>query len=331
MNTLEPLYEQHLGSDHVNFMPFAQGYRAVLKLLQLKHQQNKSGNAGICRLLSTTPVLVPAGQTMVLEGSVKITPPSASKWAIIEHPSSSLPGGLCVQSCLITLPQHSPNKVPVIMKNESGQDVFISPLTIIADIGSAPTILSQQITSQKAQQTTLEFNFGDSPIPPKWKEHIINKLNSMPEVFSHHDMDFGCTDAVQHNIKLHDETPFKQRTRPIHPQDLEAVREHLRDLLEAGIIRESKSPFSSPIVVVRKRNGSIRLCVDYRKLNLQTIKDAYALPNLEESFCALTGSKWFTVLDLKSGYYQIEMAEEDEAKTAFVTPLRFWEWNGMPR
>ncbi|XP_013860923.1 uncharacterized protein LOC106515593 [Austrofundulus limnaeus] len=188
MNTLEPLYEQHLGSDHVNFMPFAQGYRAVLKLLQLKHQQNKSGNAGICRLLSTTPVLVPAGQTMVLEGSVKITPPSASKWAIIEHPSSSLPGGLCVQSCLITLPQHSPNKVPVIMKNESDQDVFISPLTIIADIGSAPTILSQQITSQKAQQTTLEFNFGDSPIPPKWKEHIINKLNSMSEVFSHHEV-----------------------------------------------------------------------------------------------------------------------------------------------
>ncbi|KAM9741692.1 uncharacterized protein ACNS7B_012695 isoform 1-T1 [Menidia menidia] len=156
-------------------------------------------------------------------------------------------------------------------------------------------------------------------------------MNSMPEVFSQHDMDFGCTDAVKHTIKLNDETPFKHRARPIHPQDLEAVREHLGDLFGAGIIRESKSPFSSPIVVVRKRNGSVRLCIDYRKLNLQTIKDAYALPNLEESFCALTGSKWFTVLDLKSGYYQIEMAEEDKAKTAFVTPLGFWEWNRMPQ
>lgn len=331
MNTLEPLYEQHLGSDQVHFQPFAQGYRAVLKLLQLRHQQYKSGYAGNCRLLSTTPVLIPAGQTIVLEGSVKIAPPSGDKLAIIEHPSSPLPRGLCVQSCLITLPHHSPYKVPVVMKNESEQDVFISPLTIIADIGSAPTVLSQQITSQTAQQSTLEFNFGDSPIPPKWKEHIINKLSSMPEVFSHHDMDFGCTDAVKHTIKLHDETSFKHRARPIHPQDLEAVRDHLRDLLEAGIIRESKSPFSSPIVVVRKRNGSIRLCIDYRKLNLQTIKDAYALPNLEESFSALTGSKWFTVLDLKSGYYQIEMAEEDKAKTAFVTPLGFWEWNRMPQ
>ncbi|XP_043984521.1 uncharacterized protein LOC122838162 [Gambusia affinis] len=331
MNTLEPLYEQHLSGNHVQFQPMAQGYRAVLKLLQLKHQQNQSGRAGTVRLLSTTPVLISPGQTTVLEGSVKNTLPSADKWAIVEHPSSPLPGGLCVQSCLITLPRYPPYKVPVIMKNESEQEVFISPLTIIADIGSAPTVLSQQITSQTSQQTTLEFNFGDSPIPPEWKEHIINKMNSMPEVFSHHDMDFGCTDAVKHTIRLNDETPFKHRARPIHPQDLEAVREHLRDLFGAGIIRESKSPFSSPIVVVRKRNGSVRLCIDYRKLNLQTIKDAYALPNLEESFCALTGSKWFTVLDLKSGYYQIEMAEEDKAKTAFVTPLGFWEWNRMPQ
>ncbi|XP_023191351.1 peroxisomal trans-2-enoyl-CoA reductase isoform X3 [Xiphophorus maculatus] len=331
MNTLEPLYEQHLSSNHVQFQSMAQGYRAVLKLLQLRHQQNQLGNAGTVRLLSTTPVLISPGQTIVLEGSVKNASPSANKWAIVEHPSSPLPGGLCVQSCLITLPQHPPYKVPVIMKNESEQEVFISPLTIIADIGSAPTVLSQQITSQTSQRTILEFNFGDSPIPPEWKEHIINKMNSMPEVFSHHDMDFGCTDAVKHTIKLNDETPFKHRARPIHPQDLEAVREHLRDLFGAGIIRESKSPFSSPIVVVRKRNGSVRLCIDYRKLNLQTIKDAYALPNLEESFCALTGSKWFTVLDLKSGYYQIEMAEEDKAKTAFVTPLGFWEWNRMPQ
>lgn len=331
MNTLEPLYEQHLVSDHVNFMPFAKGYQAVLKLLQLRHQQNKSGNIGICRLLSTTPVLISAGQTIVLEGSVKITPSSAEKWVLIEHPSSPLPGGLCVQSCLLTLPPQLPNKIPVVVKNESDQNVFLSPLTIIADIGSAPTILSQQITSQTAQQTTLKFNFGNSSIPPIWKERIINKLNGMPEVFSRHDLDFGCTAAVKHTIKLYDETSFKHRARPIHPQDLEAVREHLRDLLDAGIIRESKSPFSSPIVVVRKRNGSIRLCIDYRKLNLQTIKDAYALPNLEESFSALTGSKWFTVLDLKSGYYQIEMAEDDKAKTAFVTPLGFWEWNRMPQ
>ncbi len=145
------------------------------------------------------------------------------------------------------------------------------------------------------------------------------------------DMDFGHTDKVKHRIKLSDETPFKHRPRPIHPQDVSAVRKHLQELLGAGVIRESESPFASPIVVVRKKDNSVRLCIDFRKLNAQTIKDAYALPNLEEAFSVLTGSKWFSVLDLKSGYYQIEMDEQDKAKTAFVCPLGFWEFNRMPQ
>ncbi len=151
----------------------------------------------------------------------------------------------------------------------------------------------------------------------------------MSEVFALHDLDFGRTDKVTHRIRLHDETPFKQRAWTIHPQDFDAVRKHLQELLDAGVIRDSESSFSSPIVVVRKKNGDIRLCVDYRKLNLQTIKDAYALPNLEDTFSALTSSRWFSVLDLKSGYYQIEVEESDKNKTAFVCPLGFWVFNRM--
>lgn len=83
--------------------------------------------------------------------------------------------------------------------------------------------------------------------------------------------------------------------------------------------------------MVRKKNGSVRLCIDYRKLNLQTIKDAYAQPKLEDTFIALSGSEWFSVLDLKSGYYQIEMEELDKCKLAFVCPLGFWEFNRMPQ
>ena len=160
---------------------------------------------------------------------------------------------------------------------------------------------------------------------------VSRKLNELPDVFSHHSLDLECTDKMRHSIKLHDETPFKHCARPIHPHDIEAVRNPLQDLLDTGVIRESESPFSSPIVVVRKKNNDVCLCIDYRKLNLQTIKDTYALPNLEESFSALTGSRCFSVLDLKSGYYQIEINEADKAKTAFVTPLGFWEFNRMLR
>lgn len=205
MNTLEPLYEQHHNSDQSEFQPTAQGYKAVLKLLQLRHQQSQVGSAGSVRLLSKTPVIVPAGQTIVLEGTAGLITPAAGEWAIIEHPASPLPGGLYVQSCLVTLPHHSPYKVPVVVKNESQQDAFIPPLAIIADLGASPTILSQQITTPvPVQQPNLEFNFGNSPIPPEWKERITAVLNGMPEVFSHSDMDFGCTDRVNHHIKLHD-------------------------------------------------------------------------------------------------------------------------------
>lgn len=168
-------------------------------------------------------------------------------------------------------------------------------------------------------------------LPKEWTERITAKLNRFFHVFAQHDLDFGHATKIQHHIKLKDQTPIKQRPRPIHPREFETVKKHLQTLLDAGIIRESKSPFSSLIVVVRKKNGDIRLCVDYRKLNLETIKDLYALPNLEESFSTLTGSKWFSVMDLKSGCYQIEMNESHKHKAAFVCPFGFWEFNWMPQ
>lgn len=177
----------------------------------------------------------------------------------------------------------------------------------------------------------IKFEFADSPLSNEWKDRITKKLNSIPEVFAMGDLDYGHTTAVKHKIRLSDPTPFKQRVRPIHPSDYEAVRLHLKELYDANIIRESESPFASPIVVVKKKTGQIRLCVDYRKLNCQTIKDAYALPHIEEAFASLTGAKWFLVMDLKSGYYQVEMEEEDKHKTAFVTPMGFWEFNRMPQ
>lgn len=334
MNTLEPLYEQYLQSNSPTFQPSLQGYRAVLKTLQLSHWQQDIGHVGVVKLLGKVPVRVPAGRTLIIEGSAKVDSPILSQFVLAQHPVSTLPGGLCVSNCLLTFPAHAPYKVPVVVTNESEQDLYIPSKSVIAELGTYHCILSQHQAKSHLPnhaRTTLNFDFGDSPISLEWKERITRRLNDMSEVFSHHDLDFGCTSKVKHHITLHDGMPFKHRARPIHPNDIDAVRRHLSELLEAGVIRESTSPFSSPIVVVRKKNGDVRLCIDYRKLNLQTIKDAYALPNLEESFMALTGSKWFSVLDLKSGYYQIEMHEADKPKTAFVTPLGFWEFNRMPQ
>ena len=103
------------------------------------------------------------------------------------------------------------------------------------------------------QKCNLNFDFTDSPVPNEWKERITEKLSSMPEVFALHKLDVGRTDKIKHHITLSDETSFKHRPRPVRPQDIEAVHDHLQQLLDAEVIRESESPFSSPIVVSGKR------------------------------------------------------------------------------
>ena len=111
----------------------------------------------------------------------------------------------------------------------------------------------------------------------------------------------------------------------------EEVRNHLQQILEAGILRRSHSTFASNIVLVRKKDKSLRICTDFRFLNSRTINDAYNLPRVDEIFKALSGSKYFSVLDMKSGYHQVEIDEHHKEKTAFtVGPLDFFEYNLMP-
>lgn len=335
-NTLDVAYEKHARKDS-EFLPVPYGYRAVLKILGLRQRLRTDDYHGVLKLQTSSPQTISAGETIILDALAIAPALQGEKAVIIQHPTSfSLPGGLMVKSTLVDLPALHPCHLPVVLTNESDHDVILPARAMIAELSAVQSILHKEQSVRSPEpaekpQSRLDYNFADSPISPEWKQRVIAKLDSIPEVFAQHDLDFGRTDKVKHQIKLADQTPFKQRPRPIHPQDLDAVKQHLQELLESGVIRESDSPFASPIVVVRKKNGSVRLCIDYRKLNAQTIKDAYPLPKLEDTFMALSGSKWFSVLDLKSGYYQIEMEESDKCKTAFVCPVGFWEFNRMPQ
>lgn len=348
-NLLDVLYDEHCQNNTRKNTSTVYGYRQILRALELRKRLNTSGEIGLMTLKGKTQQVIPAHEKVAVEGYANVSSANTEKWAVLEQPTTSaLPGGIFVDCCLITLPQQHQQKLPVWIRNETDHDITITANCVIAELHAPEQIFENvclpdknsatvdccSATVSPSCQTTkssLTFDFGQSPLPEEWKSRITEKLNGYAVVFAHHELDFGHATKVKHHIKLKDETPFKQRARPIHPNDYEAVRKHLQLLLEAGVIRESESPYSSPIVVVRKKNGDIRLCVDYRKLNLLTIKDAYALPNLEEAFSALTGSKWFSVMDLKSGYYQIDMEECDKAKTAFVCPLGFWEFNRMPQ
>lgn len=342
-NTLDALYANFQeGPNCSTFQPLPYGYRAVLNILHRRQESSARSILGCIKMVGKTPEVVPSGQSVVLEGMACVSNAHSENYVLLEQPSSSsLPSGLLVSASLVNLPRKQPCMLPVALKNETEHDISIPSTTVLADIHAVVQVIHKEQTvkepnppcmeRESPKLTKLSFDFGDSPLPSEWKERVTTMLHSMSDVFSHHDLDFGRTDKVKHRIKLSDESPFKYRPRPIHPHDVDAVRKHLQELLDSGVIQESESPFASPIVVVRKKDGSVRLCIDYRKLNLQTIKDAYALPKLEDAFSALAGSKWFSVLDLKSGYYQIEMEDSDKQKTAFVCPLGFYEFNRMPQ
>ena len=141
----------------------------------------------------------------------------------------------------------------------------------------------------------------------------------------------GRTSLVKHHIKLTDPVPFKEAYRRIPPQMYYEVEAHIQEMLDLGAIRPSNSPWASAIVLVRKKDGRLGFCIDLRRLNNRTVKDAYSLPKIESILDSLIGAKIFSTLDLKAGYWQVGMAEECKAYTAFTWgPLGFYECDTMP-
>ena len=140
----------------------------------------------------------------------------------------------------------------------------------------------------------------------------------------------GRTTLVQHDIPTDDAVPIRFPPYRLAHHSQEVLREEIRTLLDQGIIRPSKSPWAAPIVLVKKKDGTQRMCVDYRKLNKVTVNDPYPLPNIEELIANLGSSRLITTLDLTKGYYQVPVTPKHQEKTAFVTPYGKYEFVTMP-
>jgi len=162
------------------------------------------------------------------------------------------------------------------------------------------------------------------------QERLRSTLTRYADVFSKGDLDLGRTGLVQHHIRTGDALPIKHAPRRIAPARREEMQRSVMEMEAQGVVERSDSPWSSPVVLVTKKDGTKRFCVDYRSLNNVTAKDSYPLPRMDDTLDAMAGARWFSTLDLKSGYHQVEMAREDKAKTAFSFGQGLWQFTVMP-
>eukprot|EP00731_Ephydatia_muelleri_P009146 Em0004g1484a len=203
---------------------------------------------------------------------------------------------------------------------------MLKPIQDPADCASVQYPVCKQSTwsvQHSIQQMT------DS-LAPDVREKVADLLWQFQDVIALDDSDLGRTRLTSHQINTGDTQPVRQQaTRlPFHQQ--QEVRGLLDDMLSQGIIEPSCGPWASPIVLAKKKDGTTRFCVDFRRLNDCTRKDAQPLPRIDDTLDALGGAQYFSTLDLASGYWQVEVDSRDREKTAFVTPFGLFQFRVMP-
>lgn len=329
----------------MNVLKECSGERTIpqfLKNILTPGKQKKKKTSKVAKASSTTHVAGMSVSNIRIDG-----PREDTKNLLAVENAENLPQGLLVIPTMLS--EKSGHRVVRVM-NITDHDIIVKhrdPVARLEEVEEVqephgPKVIVKSNAVIVSGNTEIET--GKSESKSKSDKYALPKSNGTAsqqkkmaqiiekrsEAFMKHEEDLGFTDRVQHRIRLKSQQPIALPYRRIPPQQLEEVGKHLRDLINKDIITESTSPYAAPIVIVRKKDGSIRLCIDYRKLNDQTIPDAFPLPRIDESFDLLAGAKYFSTLDLGSGYYQIGMAPEDMEKTAFVCPHGTFEHKRLP-
>ncbi|UYV69772.1 hypothetical protein LAZ67_7000699, partial [Cordylochernes scorpioides] len=158
-------------------------------------------------------------------------------------------------------------------------------------------------------------------LTPKERQENLDVVNEYRDCFALGMGELGCTDVTKMDIKEVDGSkPVCLRPYKTTASEREAIREIVREWKDNGIVTETRSPYASPVLLVRKKTGDHRLVVDYRRLNIQTVKDKFPLPRIDDLLEGLRNAKFFTTLDLAHGYLQIPLTDKAKLKTAFITP-----------
>ena len=216
------------------------------------------------------------------------------------------------------------NHRPEPLQLHAGQSIGVLEVVHLAEAPASAPPSSMHSTSSPCQPPLPEN------LSPLQQQQLNELFKEYQDVFSQGDEDLGNTPLLEHGIETHG-PPLRQPYRRQNPAVRREEMAQVQQMLSSSVIRPSNSPWASPVVMVRKKDGSLRFCVDFRQLNAATVKDAHPLPRIDDLLDALHGAKWFSTLDLKSGYWQVLIAEQDKEKTVFRTSSgQLFEFNQVP-
>ena len=265
----------------------------------------------------------------------------------LEKRSPSLPLGIDVQMVYATLADRS-NRITVVLRNntrdwlEIKKGVPITRMVAANEVQKVTNLFSAKQTKEQSTLTETERQdlllekldlLGLETWPQEQAEQARSLLKEYHDIFSLEKHDMGHTNATKHKIVLKDPDtlPFKECFRRIPPPQLDEVREHLKLMLDAGVIWPSNSQWCNAVVLVRKKDGSLRFCIDFRKLNSLTVKDSHPLPRICVTLESLAGATHFSTFDMNSGFWQVPMDEESKQYTAFTLgSMGLYECESMP-
>ncbi|GJU62706.1 putative reverse transcriptase domain-containing protein [Tanacetum coccineum] len=190
---------------------------------------------------------------------------------------------------------------------------------IVRGDGRCPTFLAH-VTTKKAEDKSEEKQLEDVPIVRDFPDVFPEDLSGLPP-----------TRQVEFQIDLvPGAAPVARAPYRLAPSEMKELSKQLQELSDKGFIRPSSSPWGAPVLFVKKKDGSFRMCIDYRELNKLTVKNRYPLPRIDDLFDQLQGSSIYSKIDLRSGYHQLRVREEDIPKTAFRTRYGHYEFRVMP-
>ena len=314
-------------------------------------------------------LIIPAGKLVQVSCKADVGYIDEVRPMIFNSSEEEIPEGLQCADTVIYLKKGIKNYFKIVINNNSNHDIFLKKNALLGHLDyvssvvphrvkevhvpekkTTSTIKNYNITSSQEKQTEKEDqqqqninrktseehqqavinNIDLSGLTYEQREKARQLLREESDIFSVDKLDIGDVDSHSMKIHLKDNIPVQETYRSVPKHLYRELKNFVEDLLNKQWIVHSNSSYSSPVVAVRNKDGSMRLCCDYRKLNQKTIPDRHPLPKIQDILDNLGGNRYFSLLDQSKAYYQLKLDPECRKYTAFITPWGFYEWVRIP-